>query len=349
MPLLNLSSRFAAGCAALALLALAAPAPAQEKLDVVTVGAVSSVSDAPFIIAARKGFFRDAGIDVHFESFASGALMIAPLGNGQLDAGGGAPSAGLYNALARGIGIEIVADRGTDAPGFGFSPLVVRKDLVASGRYKTPADLKGLKIAEPAKGASAGAELVHLLAENHLGYDDVQHAYLAFPDQVAALKNGSIDGTIALEPWATQAEREGVATRVADDASFYPNQQIAVVLFSSAFAHQRPDVARRFMVGYLRAVRYWRDATRTGHLAGPAGNDVVTILSQDLHLDPAILRAMTPGSIDVDGRINVKSLESDYETYRKLGYVTQDVAIAKLIDTSFADAASKQLGPYRAR
>jgi hypothetical protein len=45
----------------------------------------------------------------------------------------------------------------------------------------------------------------------------------------------------------------------------------------------------------------------------------------------------------------VKSLESDYETYRKLGYVTQDVAIAKLIDTSFADAASKQLGPYRAR
>lgn len=296
-----------------------APAGAQSKLDVVNVGAVSSISDAPFIIAEKKGYFREAGIDARFVTFASGALMIAPLGNGQLDAGGGAPSAGLYNALARGIRIEIVADRGSDAPGFGFSPLVIRKELVASGRYKTPADLKGLKIAEPAKGTSAGAELVHLLQSAHLDYDDIQHAYLAFPDQVAALKNGSIDGTIALEPWATQAVRENVAVRVAEDDKFYPGQQIAVVLYSGAFAQQRPDVARRFMVAYLRAVRYWRDATRSGHLAGPAGDDVVRILNETLKVDPSVLRAMTPGSIDVDGRVNVKSLQADYAIYKKLG------------------------------
>jgi NitT/TauT family transport system substrate-binding protein len=332
---------------ALALLALPTPSSAQTKLDVVTVGAVSSVSDAPFIIGEKKGFFRDAGIDVHFQNFASGALMIAPMGNGQLDAGGGAPSAGLYNAIARGINIEIVGDRGSDAPGFGFSPLVVRKDLVTSGRFKSLRDLKGMKIAEPAKGASAGAELVKILESAHLGYNDVQHEYLAFPDQVAALKNGSIDGTIALEPWATQAEREGVATRVVDDSKLYPNQQIAVVLFSGSFAKQRPDVARRFMVGYLRAVRYWRDATRSGHLAGPAGDDVVTILASALHLEPSILRAMTPGSIDVDGRVNVKSLEEDYATYKKLGYVTQDVNVTKLVDMTFANEAAKQLGPYK--
>jgi len=39
-------------------------------------------------------------------------------------------------------------DRST---GYGFNVLIVRKDLVTSGRYKTLADLKGMKFAEPVR------------------------------------------------------------------------------------------------------------------------------------------------------------------------------------------------------
>src|SRR5947209_17902603 len=69
----------------------------------VTVGVTMSTSDAPIYIAERKGFFRDEGLDVKIINFRSAADMVAPLGAGQIDAGAGSASAGLYNAVARGI------------------------------------------------------------------------------------------------------------------------------------------------------------------------------------------------------------------------------------------------------
>ena len=86
----------------------------------VTVGLPAVVTDAPFFIAQANGYFKDEGLTVHFEDFASAAKMIAPLGAGEIDVGAGAPSVGLYNAVARGIGIKIVADKGHIAPGYGW-------------------------------------------------------------------------------------------------------------------------------------------------------------------------------------------------------------------------------------
>jgi NitT/TauT family transport system substrate-binding protein len=241
------------------LAAAAFPARAQT-LETVTVGAVNSVADTPFLIADRKGFFHDVGIDVKFQTFDSGASMIAPIGTGQIDVAGGAPAAGLYNAIARGINMKIVADRASDPPGYGFNVLLVRKDLVTSGRYKTLADLKGMKFAEPGKGSTSLATTERLLQKAGLKYDDVEHVFLAFPEQVVALQNGSIDATCVLEPWATQAVKLGIATRIGGDDTWYPNQQLAVVLYSVDFATKRLDAANRFMVAYVRALRYYNDA-----------------------------------------------------------------------------------------
>jgi NitT/TauT family transport system substrate-binding protein len=80
---------------------------------------------------------------VKMTDFQSGAMMVAPLGTGELDAGGGSASAGLYNAVLRGIKIKIVADKASSPPGYGATKLLVRKDLIDSGRYKTLKDIKG--------------------------------------------------------------------------------------------------------------------------------------------------------------------------------------------------------------
>src|SRR3982074_2630451 len=65
--------------------------------ETVTVGAASTVSDAPIYIADRKGFFRAEGLDVKVTNFRSASDMVAPLGAGQLDAGAGSAGAALYN------------------------------------------------------------------------------------------------------------------------------------------------------------------------------------------------------------------------------------------------------------
>jgi NitT/TauT family transport system substrate-binding protein len=329
-------------------LAAAALRPAgAQTADTVTVGAVNSVADTPFLIADRKGYFKDAGIDVRFQTFDSGAGMIAPIGAGQIDVAGGAPAAGLYNAIARGINMKIVADRASDPPGYGFNVLIVRKDLVTSGRYKTLADLKGMKFAEPGKGSTSLATTERLLQKAGLKYDDVEHVFLAFPEQVVALQNGSIDATCVLEPWATQAVKLGIATRVAGDDSWYPNQQLAVVLYSVDFAAKRQDAANRFMVAYVRALRYYNDALAGGRIAGKNAADVIAILAAVTKLDPQTLREMTAAGVNPSGHINEKSLREDIATFKAHQFITTDPPLETVIDMKFVDHANSVLGVRR--
>ena len=105
--------------AALLVLPAAHAATTAAAPTVVHVGIANASSDVAFFIADKKGYFRQEGIDARFVPFDSGAKMVAPLGAGQLDVAGGSPSAGLYNAVVRGIGIKVVADKGSTPPGYG--------------------------------------------------------------------------------------------------------------------------------------------------------------------------------------------------------------------------------------
>jgi hypothetical protein len=154
--------------------------------DLVTVGAASTTSDAPIYIADKKGYFREEGLEVKVTNFRSAADMVAPLATGQLDAGAGSASAGLYNAVSSGIKIKIVADKASSAPGYGATKILVRKDHVERGRYKTLADLKGMKFAMNAPGVSNTATLNALLKSVDLKYSDVDTVNLPFPDHVTA-------------------------------------------------------------------------------------------------------------------------------------------------------------------
>src|ERR1700740_2045747 len=144
------------------------------RLPAGAVGLADASSDVVFFIADQKGYFRAEGIDAKFVPFDSGAKMVAPLGAGQLEVAGGSPSAGLYNAVTRGIGIKIVADKGSTPPGYGYQPLLVRADLVKSGRYKTLADLKGMKIAGSATGSASTSTMNEALKKAGLKPNDVE-------------------------------------------------------------------------------------------------------------------------------------------------------------------------------
>src|SRR3954453_10355608 len=130
--------RNAALCSLIVGATLAGLANASAQAPVVgNVGAASTTSDAPIYIADKKGYFRDEGLEAKVTNFRSAADMVAPLGTGQLDAGAGSASAGLYNAMLQGIRIKIVADKASSAPGYGATKILVRKDHVDSGRYRS--------------------------------------------------------------------------------------------------------------------------------------------------------------------------------------------------------------------
>ena len=319
-------------------------------IEPVTVGITNSGTDAALLIAAKLGYFKEQGIDAKLLPFEAAGKMMAPLSVGQLDVATGAPSAALYNALATHINLKIVADKGSAAPGYGFQPILVRKALITSGKYKSPKDLKGLTFAEGGPGSAAVAFIAKFLKTGGLKYSDVTHVYLGFPSMAAAFDNGAIDAGALAEPLATIAERSGSAVRVAGNDQIYPNQQLTVLMYGGAFIDNRRAVAQRFMLAYLKGVRYYNDALVGGHLRGRTADDVIGILTEVTGTkDPSIFRAMTASANDPNGHVNVASLKADALTLHDLGFVTSaDVDFSEIVDMSFADAAVQKLGPYRA-
>lgn len=327
--------------------ALALTSFGASAADKISIAVVNSTSDVALFVAQDKGYYKDEGLEANFIEFDSGAKMTAPLGAGQLDIGGGAASAALYNAVGRGIKIKIAADKARNVAGAGFQALMVRKDLVDSGAVKSIRDLKGRKVAITAAGSSDASVLNEAMKSVGLTYDDVEKIYLGFPQQVPALQNGAIDAAISTEPTVTNLVRLGAAVRFTGDDAFYPNAQTAVILLGGDFAEKRPEVATRFMKAYLRAVRDFNDALVNGKLAGPGADDIVAILTKySVVKDPVILRTMINNGCDPDGQLNMDSLRKDLAFFKQTGDVTGPVSVEDVVDASFVAAAVKALGPY---
>ena len=316
---------------------LLAAAHSAEPLTV-TVGATSTTSDAPIYIADKLGYFSDEGLSVTVSNFRSASDMVAPLGTGELDAGAGSPSAGLYNAVLRGVRIKIVADKASSPPGYGATKILVRKDLVDNGRYRQLSDLKGMKFAMNAPGVSNTATLNALLKMAGLQYSDVDTVNLPFPDHVAALKNKSVDASASVEPGPAIAIKNGFAELIESDDQIIPNHQIAVLLYSEKFA-QHPDISRRFMRAYLRAVR---DVQRSRGRWTP---ELVTCLAKWTSLPESTIRQIPGPAYPGDGSINNASVAHQEDFWHDRGLVTTIVPPGAFIDSaSLSEAMTRGRG-----
>ena len=337
-----------AGTAAAAAALAARPTYAQSA-STVTVGFLGTSSDVPLLVADKLGYFKDAGIAANFTVFDGATRMVAPLGTEQLDVGGGSPSVGLYNAISSNIDLRMVADKASVPPGYGFGPLMVRTDLVKSGKYKTPRDLKGMKVAESTQGSMLAPALARLLATVGLGYNDVEHVYLGFPAQVAAFSNGAIDASLLAEPSATLAEYQGIAVRVLSNDKWYPYQQQSVLMYGSSLLRKRRDVANAFMLAYIRGVRFFNDALVGGHIRGRTAPTILDILVASTPIkDKHIYQQMISNAVDPNGRMNVTSLADDLEFFKKQGLITDPrMTVARAVDTTFVDTAVRTLPRYQ--
>lgn len=332
---------------ALAAVAVPRVASAQET-PVIKVGVTTALTTAPVYISDRMGFFKDEGLAVEIVNFGSAAAMVAPLGASQLDVGAGVISAGLYNAVARGIHVRAVADLGSDPPGYGFQWLVMRPDHIKSGRYKTLKDVKGMTFATTAPGIATMSQYGHMLKTVGLSLSDVKIIYMPNADALVALKNNAIDASLFPEPVASIAVKLGVAQKVLADDAYYPNQQIAVVLYGATMLKPDRTNAVKFMRGYLKGVRVYNDSLRNGKIIGPQAAAIMKIFSDtNKQLDPELLTQVTPNGNNPNGQMNLASLNEDLAFFKQQGWIEGDVTVPQLIDTSYVEEALKTLGTYR--
>ncbi len=205
-------------------------------------------------------------------------------------------------------------------------------------------------IAGNGPGSVSSSQLNRLLDSAGLKLTDVKRTFLDYPERATALVNKAVDASLMSEPNATLAARLGGAQIVASDDAYYPNQQVAVVLFGTNLLRKHPDVGLRFMRAYLRGARYYHSAFAKGKLAGTNADQVIRILTESTRVkDPAVYRLATPHSNDPDGRLNLASMHTDFQFFKDQGFIEGMVTVEGTVDDSFVTKALKTLGPYRRR
>ena len=303
---------------------------------------VGSMSIAGVYVATEKGYFREANITTQLVPLGGMGAMLPPLTTGELDLALGGPSVGLFNAASRGINFKIVADQNSAFPGRSFFALMVRKDLIDSGQVKGFADFKGRRIAMTTRRTSLELDLQKALRTAGLDLNDVTIVTMEFPQINAAFANKSLDIGFQLEPLVTIAVTQNLAVRFRGLDEITPNRQNAFVVASEQFVAKR-DLARAWMVAYVRGLRDYNDA-----LKGKNREEVIGILQKHSSVkDRAIYEKMVLPGIHPDGEVNVASIREALDTFKAAGEVKADLDLDKMIDLSLVRYAQEVLGRYQ--
>ena len=332
--------------ASLAALALTGAVSANE---LVKVGYPRTATDIAIYVADKRGYFKAEGLTVQLTNFQSAAMMIVPITTGDIDVMAGSASAGLYNAIARGLEIRLVGSKVSTPKGRTSQTLIVRQELLDSGKVKSVADLKGMKIANAAPGTASISTLNRMLRSAGLTLKDVDIVTVGFPQMRPALQNGAVAAALPAEPFTMQTVRAGIAGPLVRDDEVYPGHEIASFMFSGQFIRERRDVAFRFLRALIKGARDHNDALDDqGMFAGPKGDAIIAILNEYTPIkDPNFFKSFALAYCDPDGAVNVDTLREDLELFRTLGLVKSDVSVEKLVDDSLRQQVIKELGPYK--
>jgi NitT/TauT family transport system substrate-binding protein len=320
--------------------AAAKPAPLAPPVTV-RIGMLPNISDSGSYIALERGYFQEEGINLEIVPFDSAGPQVAPLGAGQLDVGGGSTSAGLYNAIARDVPLKVVADRGSMPPGAKWIGLVVRQDLV--DQIRDYSDLRNRRIAINQFATTNDIAIEAALKRGGLTMQDVDLQQIPYSDMNTALASRGVDVTQHNEPFKAIAIEQGLASFFHGVDEYYPNMQFSVVLFGPQFAKDKPEAARRWMVGFLRGVRDYNDALRKGIRK----DETIALIMKHVPLrDAGLFDKMGFTALNPDGKLNVEGVRNDLQWFVDHGMTQQAPDLNQVIDTSFAEYAVQRLGPY---
>lgn len=319
------------------------PPTATPKPVTIKWGSPVSLSDSAIYTAIEKGYFKEQGITMEIITIASLSDQIPSLTNGDLDLANGGFAASIANAALRGIPVKIIADSGSNYPGFSYQAITIRKDLYDSGKIRTVVDLKGKKVSVTAV-QTMSRYFAPLLAEAKMSVKDIDFVPLSFPDTVGAYANKSIDAAFQNEPILSQTISAGLAVRFKAVSEYRPGFQASVLLASPRFL-QNKDVANRWMVAFVKGVRTYLETVNTGK-----GVDelIQTLMKYTPVKDRApydmMLKEKTLVGYNPNGYANKETLAADIDHFVVEGYIKEKVDINAIVDNSLVDYAVQVLG-----
>ncbi|MFZ0116956.1 MAG: ABC transporter substrate-binding protein [Xanthobacteraceae bacterium] len=242
---------------------LATPAAAQEKPELakvrLAVGGQAALYYLPLVVTQRLGLFREAGVEVDISDFAGGSRALQALVGGSADVVTGAFDHTIQ-MQAKNQPVVALVELG-QFPGFVLALLNAK-----AAAYRSPADLKGMKIGVTAPGSSTHFMALQLMAKSGLKPDDASFLGVgATTTAVAAVKRGEIDAIVNTDPAVALLQREGLIKIVADTRTRDGTREVyggiypaAVMYASPAFIDKNPLTVQALVNAFVRGLAFMR-------------------------------------------------------------------------------------------
>jgi NitT/TauT family transport system substrate-binding protein len=335
------TARAVALLAAVSAAASAAPAakPEQPKV-VIAVGGRSLFYYLPLTLAARLGYFKDEGLEVEIPDFPGGAKALQAMMGGSADVVSGAFEH-VVNMHAKGIDVQEFVLQGR------YSGMVLGLSKEKASAYKSPRDLRGLKIGVTAPGSSTNFLVNSILARDGLAPDSVSIIGVgASSGAVAAMQQKQIDGLSNLDPVISRLEKNGdlvviIDTRTAAGMKdVYGGAYAAGCLYArTEYLRKNPNTAAALTSAMVRALLW----------LGKASDDqVIAIVPPEYYgnereIYKLALQRNREG-FSPDGRNSIEAAQHVYKVLEAFEPAVKGAKIdlTKTFDNHYVEAALKR-------
>ena len=303
----------------------------------VKIGMLKLTSSAPLFIALEKGFFEDEGIDAEAEWFEAAQPISVATAGGDVEVGATGITASLYNMVANGEELSIVADKGREQAGYSSTALLVPDD----SSIETIEELEGKKIGITQTGSTFHYMAGRLLEEHGLTADDVELVPLnSIPGLMETLESKQVDAVLLNEPNITSVVEEGygkVIAQVGDEIDY----QTSGIFFSKSFTEQE-EAAQDFLKAYALATEYYYDAVLVKEdgevVPGENYDEVIDIIADYTDQEPEVIEQGLP-YMDRSGELLSSDIQTQIDWYTKEGLIEAPIEEDDIVNTELLEKA----------
>ncbi len=278
--------------------------------------------DWPFVMALKKGFFQQEGINLHIQMVPGGDALAEAMGRGEIQVGRmGTPP--FLTAVGNGVlpGKIIASSVIGSLDHFFF---VVRPEI------KEPVALRGKTVGVLSCGSCDGHLMRLELRRAGLDPDrDVLYKELwQNYGRVDGLASGELAAQLLVEPQVSYGEMQGILRVVEPVSRAEPRFQWGLLVAREDFIAEQPDLLRRLLRGYLRGAQYCVDHPE---------ETKALVCAYTPEYDSAVIERSLSRTLpfwNVTGQVDMEGLRVAVETMLFLGAIPRRLRPEELVNLS---------------
>jgi NitT/TauT family transport system substrate-binding protein len=311
---------------AILLAAASLPAAADQTLRV-GKAVTNAFTFTPLDVGMKAGIFKKHGLAIDEYNFGGSAKLQQGLAADSIDIGiGSGPELSFVAKGAPVLGVAAMAGKPA------LLCLVVLKD----GPIKTLADLKGQTVSSSTVGSLTTWLAREMARQQGWGPDGIKLAYLGEePEQLAALRTGSVQASTVQVAKAYQLEEQGIAKIIFRYADIEPHFIMHVIYARKALIASDPNAIREFLAGWFETIAYMKEEK----------DEAVKVAAPIMGVSPEIAaRAydeLMP-TFSTDGKFDPEALKVLARSYVEMGLLPKEPDMQSLITEKFLPGAPSQ-------